>query len=121
MDKEAQLSKVSDLQAMSKNSEFAALVRGQITEVLDEIIRRTPSGESAVVADGDIGRVVNTITAAMELAIGGAPVGTVCRNPADGHTATRVVENGLPCWRMSDGSRDDRANLEGWDTIYSPE
>lgn len=55
----------------------------------------------------------------------GSPVGTVVRDPATGAIACRVLEDGVPAWKVTTMTgnewRDMQPQLKGWTVISSPE
>ena len=65
-------------------------------------------------AEDDVRRVL----AAVESVLEGDPVGTVVQDPETGAVAVRVVENGVPAWKVTttcgDQWRDVQPRLDGW-------
>ena len=113
------LETVAVITEMTRRSDFIAMVRGQITEQCQRIIDATPAGSAPVVTDANAVQLVNTVVAAMNLAVEGDPVNMIRRNAETGVSATRVVENGVPVWRYSDGSLDYAPTLD-WTKVFDP-
>lgn len=100
---------------------MTALPDAVISGIAAQLTEDYPGLTGATLTDV-VRSVMAKVDAAVALTSGGDPVGTIRRSDA-GDIATRVVDGGVPMWRVSHADGTTTTDMQptlSWTAIYTP-